>query len=290
MTWREQLHPRDQQGRFTDHPGGWAGALSTAIQHDLTPDRLPTAADGPPHTDWASGRWRVNSREHQRTILTEENRAYAYSPELADWREGKTNAEIDDLVRQQVDLLMGPEPRYTEYANGPHTVNIPKGQEDKYPVQDIMDTFDALIGRNPPPGRRNITVSDRPVVNTAKGREVEAQTTPGGNTMLLGPALFRSTEQPAAGMPSQHLVPFHVWALIHEYGHTLYPHDAADTAPIWEVAQRAAKDDSGMGISEYGMLGGPHEIFAESFAEWFVSGGDTSSAYARSFAEAFGWS
>jgi hypothetical protein len=40
-TWRERDHPRDQRGRFTDSPGGWADRVSARLDRRGTDDRDP---------------------------------------------------------------------------------------------------------------------------------------------------------------------------------------------------------------------------------------------------------
>jgi hypothetical protein len=284
--WAGRTIVRDDEGQFAESAGSsWIERLSDRI------DRQPSTSDGEPLADWQRGRWRVATRENERAKLVEQVRRDVHeSDDLATWRASKTPEELEDLIQQQADAMLPPGAMrsHTEYRNGPHAVHVPVGLEG-VPLAEMLATADELVSRNPPPGRRTFRIAEADPIDRPTQH---AYTSVGGNSMIINPRVFDpvEAERIRSEMPSAHLVPHHVWVMIHEYGHTLYPGKHEDTGPIWDVANEALKaDPNDTGMSLDATLRGPHEIFAEAFAEWFVTNGTTSSIYAKKFAERFGW-
>lgn len=285
--WAGRVVVRDGEGQFAESGGqSWIQKLSDRIGR-------PQLDEEPPESTWKRGRWRVETREHERRKLEAEVRRDLEGPEYQpggaywSWRSGVSDDELEGLIQEQVDQMMpGGREAHTTYINGGYQFRIPKSLENDLPVENLLSTLDELAARYPRSFRSVFIPESDPV---DKERQ-QAYTIAGGNTIVINPRAFQgSIEKSGFTTPHQRDVPYYVWALVHEYGHTLYPHEHEDTQPIWDVAMAASKVDDGRGMSEYGMMGGPHEIFAEAFAEWFVSKGDTTSEYAKMFAERFGW-
>jgi hypothetical protein len=289
--WAGRPVTRDDEGQFAESGGqSWIQRLSDRIGR-------PQLDEEPPASTWQRGRWRVKTRENKRSRLEDQVRRDLEGPEYQPggahwaWRSGVSDDELEGLIQQQVDMMLpaGAMRTHTEYHNGPYAVHVPAGREDEFPLDDMLATVDELVSRHPPGGSRTFRVaSDDPA-----GRPTQhAYTTVGGNAMIFNPRTFDPVEgeRIRSEMLSARLVPHHVWVMAHEYGHTLYPGAHDDTGPIWDVATEAAKlDVNGDGMSLDAPMRGPHEIFAEAFAEWFVSNGNTKSVYAKLFAERFGW-
>lgn len=261
----------------------------------------------PPAPDWRPGRWRLESADAERVKAEADLRAHIATPEMEGWRTARSGAEIDDLVQQQLDLMFPAGGRRMRsdtvvYRNGPHQIRVPRSMRSQVPVEEYAETLDALVEAFPPPSHRTVTfrpAEDRDNVTVMLSGDAAvrlASTVVGGQTMSFTSHILDPAHNGDAGlragqhMPMRHQVSGHIWSLVHEYGHTMYPGEHHDTGPIWDAGLEAAQlDSTGTAMSEYGTFGGPHEMFAEAFAEWFLSGGRTDNVYAQVFARRFGW-
>lgn len=261
----------------------------------------------PPAAEWRPRRWRLEPQDAERVKAEADLREHVAKPEMEAWRTSRTAEEVETLIQEQLDLMFPAGERRMRgetvvYRNGPHQIRLPRGMREQVPVEEYAETLDALIEAFPPPSHRTVSfreAEDRDNVTVMLSGDAAvrlASTVVGGQTMsftshILDPA-HNGDSGLAAGsyMPMRYHVSGHIWSLVHEYGHTVYPGEHHDTQPIWDAALEAvALDPTGMAMSEYGSLGGPHEQFAEAFAEWFLSGGRTDNVYAQVFARRFGW-
>lgn len=295
----DPLEPRDNHGRWTI-----MGAVEDALKrvgHDIRPTHLDNHST--PHEQFERGRWRRVTQDSERAAAEAEIRAHLDSPEMAGWRAQQTPQQIDDAVRQTVDMMVGPprESDRTIYANGPHQIIVPRDMAAEIPTEHVASVLDDLITRHPKHDGGRVVVNFRPADahddTEVMGMESQrmASTTVGGNTLMFTSHIVDPKANGDAGplhgtMPMRREVPGWLWVLAHEYGHASYPGTHEDTGPIWEAAHEAAAlDTNATGMSEYGLFGGPHEMYSEAFAEWYLSGGRTTNPYAQAFARRFGW-
>ena len=261
----------------------------------------------PPSDRHVRGQWRLEPVDAERIAAEADLRAHIATPEMESWRSSRSPEEIDDLVGQQLDLMFPPggmqwRAETVVYRNGPHQIRVPASMRDRVPVEEYAEVLDALVEAFPPDSRRVVSFReaeerDNVTVMLSGDAAVRlASTVVGGQTMSFTSHILDPQHNGDDGLkasthlPMRYKVSGHIWSLVHEYGHTIYPGEHHDTQPIWDAGLEAAQTDpTGTAMSEYGTFGGPHEMFAEAFAEGFLSGGQTDHVYARIFARRFGW-
>lgn len=275
MRWNETDHPRDPDGRFRD---GWAGRVSDAIGR-----RFGVAADPSEfQADYAPGQWKVETRETRLKAAEVETWALINGPDMAQLREDHTPDQLASMVRDQAEMLVPPGDSSKVLRNGPHKVFLSNGlvhatDEDAEAIARRVDELHAGSPVNGP-----ISVSVVPQGSLADGN-TRGMTQRGTGRIFLSDLIFAPDAQKegdAGFMPSYNSAGVVDYTITHEWGHAIDHLGNPESMEAW---------GNGMdGASDYG-LGSWREAYAEAYAEWTLTGGQTANASARAYAERFGW-
>jgi hypothetical protein len=274
VAWSERDHPRDDEGRFADR---WVGRVSDAI----AATRGLAVAEHPDdfQAEYVPGRWLVEDRDLQ---LKDQERQVWQFIEGTDLRTKHSQAELEDMVREQAELVVPPNPGL-KLRNGPHQIywnaDSAASRDD---IAFIARRVDELQAQHPVEG--NISISIVPQRNMVGVNEGKAwgQTQRGTARIFLSEEIFRpgAQQEDPGFMPSYKDRGVVDYTLTHEWGHAHDRHENSESIRQWGEGME--------GISEYGIFS-PREAYAEAFAEWALTGGKTTNESARHYARENGW-
>lgn len=196
-------------------------------------------------------------------------------------------------------LLMEALEGQTAYGRGDHMITVRDvSRADPQKLRDLMATADQLIHDAPPihgPVRINV---GRISQDIGSGRTL-GYTTMGTHSIVVNediirrglPEHFTHTADPDNSghwMPASASHSRVSYVLAHEWGHALEAADAAEvgSATNWRLVNTRATYRSH--LSGYGKST-VHEGYAEAFAEWWLTRGQTTNAAAQAYAREFGW-
>lgn len=261
--WHEADHPRDERGRFTED---WAGRLSAVIARGVP---------GP------IGRWQEGSPREAYQEMRDRM--------VALFRGADPNASDDEIDRALHAVLVGgqvPVPMRV-YRSGEHRIVV--ATDKKVPVERIQQIIADLQVANPSREPVNLWVVPRThmMIPNAAAESIRGT----GFIRLADDAWnerhFRKMVEhdPGYFMPQAVEHDSLEYYLAHEWGHVV---DYSDVPGGDAKTQEDLKRRVNPHLSEYGW-NSTAEAFAESFAEWYLSRGQTENDAAIAYADMYQW-
>lgn len=269
---------------FTDAPSSaWAEAVARSIAR-----RIPVAEtldDVEP--EYRPGRWQRLTTAARRQMYVQEmfptiaRMARKYQPDLADEDiRAQVHADSYEAVPEGAGF----------YMNGPHLVTVRSSRPVDHRL--LLAEVDRLVVDYPPPdalrmGVREAAFFARPdddVNGVTYGETVTGTATLGLSDSLFPDHLHAGSfdTKPGHKMPSVADVTGLRYVLTHEWGHVVTPKQTE------QAALRAAFEVYGEFLSGYGQTSAA-EAYAEAFAEWVLTRGQSSNAGVQGYAKRFGW-
>jgi hypothetical protein len=283
--WDEQDHPRHpaktaggKGGRFRDKLG-WRASLGSvdSISLSIGDDWSERVARQITQSKYRPGAWMPDKDPGR---LVDERRAEAAAFMQRD------GLPAVSAAMQAADMFRDIDPPNAVYRNGPHVVAIESDRDD-IPIRELLDWVDELQRNNSASGPIRISV-------VSGDFEASGQTHPPAASILLNEKVFDEwrPESDSVGMPIQYQTPKWQYVLTHEWGHAVDPQFlsgsgdfgmAGEVSQAWMEATREGGD-----MSNYGHTNSA-EGFAEAFAEFYLTNGETQNRAAIDFAVRFGW-
>lgn len=164
-------------------------------------------------------------------------------------------------------------------------------------LQGIADEVWALAQTYPPanPGKVTVTVKPSAALESSDdsdGGYVAGQTAAFTAHITLNEAVLSDDSPGNTSMPIAEHVPVWEYTVAHEYGHAFTSRAVADSGDGVHVAPEFIRQWLAIayagGLSMYGESS-PVEGYAEGFAEWTLTHGDTRNRAARAYARAYAW-
>jgi hypothetical protein len=167
------------------------------------------------------------------------------------------------------------------FKNGPHEV-IFAGSLSPEKQQEFLGHVDHMQSKFP--ANRKLAIRVAP--SSEFGWNVGGETTISTGHMRINERVM--TQDIWAGMPVSKGVPSALYVLAHEWGHAFPDKDDARNKHVHKDAVAAG------GMTRYGTVGDndhntPAEGYAEAFAEWSLTNGQTTNPAAREYARRFKW-
>jgi hypothetical protein len=176
------------------------------------------------------------------------------------------------------------------YARGEHLIKIvDEGALDGTKVKRLFTVVDDLLTAAPPGGGDPLRLT----VGTTEARAL-ATTVIGQHDIIMdrkvlmpdkqiGPEYFSVQEGSTHWMPVSHQVSLIDYVVAHEWGHAIAERVPEKIGQRRDMAYFQRRHLSGYGNKEY------DEAYAEAFAEWFLTRGQTTNEAAQAYAREFGW-
>jgi len=246
------------------------------------PPALPASTTAQSDSDYQPGKW----KKADNNVVKEE-----FLGMLRDYlhRAGLSTEDVKRMVEDERDDL--PDPRAV-YENGPHYLTVwsdrPIGQ---LRMGELFDAIDRLQTTNPSSDPLRISIRPQHEMpgppGVAVGKAAGA-TIRGTGSIILSDRMIDDWNDPdlfGNFMPVRTSVPLGEYVVTHEWGHVVDHSDEDPLAESWQniVWQRNAKYLSIYGNTEYS------EGYAEAFAEWFLTKGQTTNVAAQAYAKEYGW-
>lgn len=239
-------------------------------------DRLGRFSSG--SSGFVAGKWQASSGKEAMISDIEQS----LLREIPVDHQRKLAANNPKWARKQAELLtMGLDADTTvTYKNGPHSIQF-TGSAKESDRKRFLSEFDALETAHP--AGKAVAMSVDPSFEFDKG--VGGETTPGTGHVRINEAVLADKHWP--GMPVSTEVTASQYVLAHEWGHVTSSDNAKD-----RTVHRAAIDAGG--LTRYGIAGAtgvlaPEEGYAEAFAEWTLTAGQTTNPAAIVYADKNGW-
>lgn len=237
------------------------------------PMATPNVAETTRENVFRPGNWReLTPEEAQQRVIDRYNRIYPTAPNLA-----RDLAERDNSTKLLIE-------NGKTLANGPVEVRVyGKGMEvPEANIKEIVDHLEKLQISNPKSEDVILTigaskegaygwaiVDGRDIWIAPKTAKMDAPNTNEGGSFKM----------PALSTNKQYL-----YTLTHEWGHHIDIDDRARSTRIG-VLKRKYKDEFKSGYSRKNR----YEFYAEMFAEYYLSGGQSENALVQAMAKEFGW-
>ncbi len=234
--------------------------------------------------DWAQwdaehehGGWSKLSEQGTVQRAADNAQATGRNPDAA-----RNMQELTNRTRGAPDVRVASDGTSVEFHSDARITDAQKGVALDA-VKDLQSTY---------PGRQmSISVASPKTANALFGKDGYGGTRTGASHIVMSPSAFKPSGQKgfdqsvAAGhfSPAGDGMPVGRYAITHEYGHTL---DAPKGTPRSEATQHAL--DTMDATSAYGKQSDA-EKYAEAFAEYHLSMGQTTSPLAQSLAKSEGW-
>lgn len=229
----------------------------------------------------SGSKWTVEDRASLEKQATAETWVLIDGPDGADLRASHSQAELESMVKEQVSLIVPADPGVT-LRSGDMALHLSAGLS--VPVTDqhkelLTRRMAELAASAPVKGAVNVSVVPQAHMSA---ENVRGMTQRGTGRIFLSEEIFRDgAQQHDPGfMPSYKDKGVVDYTLTHEWGHARDNLSDGDSIKAW--------GESMDGVSTYGLFS-HREAFAEAFAEWNLSGGQTSNPSARAYAERYGW-
>jgi len=167
------------------------------------------------------------------------------------------------------------------YRNGPHQVRF-TGSVAPENHAAFLGNVDFLQANFPTGHDMSVTVAP----SSDFGFNVGGETTMGTGSIHINEKVL--TQETWPGMPVSEKVSSSMYVLAHEWGHALSTPEEGREKHIHQTAIKAG------GMTRYGTAGAngvlaPAEGYAESFAEWALTHGETRNPAAQEYAKHFHW-
>lgn len=227
------------------------------------------------HLDYQPGRWqRVSMRAHVEAAFED----------LKMTAEQYGYADEDDALWADAHRTVHEGGSYEEYRNGPHRIVV--STTKAVPVKEFLTQIEALLQAHPP-SRTAVSLGIVP-----QSRMVGKDSL--GETFGLGRHIFQISDEVLDTQPltaehtGQAAMTVHplTWVLAHEWGHahtTAFDQDEKEAlfdramaAKVWAEENRYATKDI-------------EEAYAQMFAEYWVTQGQTDNEIAQAYAAIFKW-
>lgn len=251
-------------------PLGTVRVAPVASLDDVRPDYLPG--------EWqAIGRGQLVELDARQLAARLRAERDARVARLGSSRGEQTDAQIDEYaLRTATEESATWADAYVTYVNGPYRVQSFVKSVDEADLRKIATLAD-LLAEHGPLDRARIGVT---AVAAGDLGAIGAHIPGSGGDILLTPRAFAGVlADEAEKMPSAAKVSLLQYVLAHEWGHALS--DAFDPSALFALVGIA-------GMSPYGQRN-EREAFAEAWAEWFLTSGQTANPAAQAYADHFGW-
>lgn len=284
----EKLAEQDRRlaAERPEPPDGQANTTVTPIRPEVKAPAVSVAPVAPkvlPERDtegYQPGNWvqEFGNEREIRTIMA------SIDANVPDEKRAAQEAEKGPgWIRQLAEQLVGglEDDGTVTYSNGPHQVLF-AGKLARERHAEFLGYVDRLQD-NFPTGRH---MRIRVAASSEFGQGVGGETTLGTGSMYINEnVLERDTW---GGMPVSNNVSSGLYVLAHEWGHSLSTVDEAREKHVHDHAIEAG------GLTRYGRTGAdgvraPAEGYAEAFAEWALTDGNTTNPAALVYAERFKW-
>lgn len=247
-----KYHGKD--GKFSSHSGGGGGDYRPGHWTESKVDREAKIAEMEAHL-----------KEHTSPML----RKAMEESQGPNWEH---NAAIE---------LVDSSPAGTVYRNGPHVVSFNSPRVTEAQQKELLAEVDKLQQTAPIKGQIELKVEPRENFPFGVGGETYL----GAGHIRISDTVYRdydnqgkkwSSWDPKGAMPAAQSVKASTYVLHHEWGHAVDDKGS-------ETHLNSYKGMSGYGQQNH------REGFAEAFAEWSLTGGQTTNEATNSYADLAGW-